>query len=146
MLSRKGFGATSEVIVVMGSIIIAVLLLLLVPKYLTDLMELMTLASAQAVSKDLAGLACISMAAPSNVSINYHGESEMIYYELSERSGVTTVNMVNKKGDVLETVSEPSCAIRTYIALSGRSQDFVVEKVRALIGTQYFNEVHIGTG
>jgi len=78
----KGQAEIVEAVGILALIAMIILILTQIPKIFTEFFNLLALASANVVSRDLAGLISVSAVAPKDITIEYAGASDKITYNV----------------------------------------------------------------
>ncbi len=94
--------AAAEFLMIIGMLAIVATMFSQVPKEVENLSELLTLSSADAVAKDIAGLIVTSASAPESITITYNLPEETSY-TIAIKNNYVTVTAISE--DKTETAS-----------------------------------------
>jgi hypothetical protein len=105
---------------------IMVILIMMLPNLAEDLFKMIALASADVVSKDLAGLISISGAAPEKIVITYQTPSKEFFYDVKIKDRIVDVKMIGEGKAVISNATA-RCAVDPEASFKN-VQKFVIEK------------------
>jgi len=113
-MKRKGAGEVGEVLT---AVVLAAALIFMayqIPKMIQDIAALLTVASAEATARDLAGLITISGAAQDKATIIYEGASTQIFYDITIKDRMVNIGDIRKGiGATGEKIKSAESPIRT---------------------------------
>jgi hypothetical protein len=104
---KSGQASATEVLMIFLITAAMLLLALQIPKIINDMWTLVSLASAEAVARNLAGLITISHAAAESVTIDYAGEDKNVLYDIEVEGRLVKVNAMQISHSILLESSEP---------------------------------------
>lgn len=107
-----------EIITVLGTVAMAAItvffIIEILPKAITDFQQFVSLASAEVVSRNLAGIISISAAAPNQITINYQPSEDYKYYVRTKNRVVDVKLLTQRFGMSGEIVSETAVDSKCY--------------------------------
>lgn len=153
VISKKGQAILTETLLIIFLSAAIVVAALQIPRIIKDFIDLMTLASAEATARDLAGLITVSGAATDSATIKYEGEDYDIFYDVRIEDRIVYVTGVRKEGElIMETEYSPLTTGWGKIAVGDISRIFIdtrvfnAEKIRTVTSVETYDDYDVSHG
>jgi hypothetical protein len=141
--SKKGQSGWIEILMTILMAAAIVTVAFQIPRMMQDFADLITLASAEATARSLAGLITVSGAAPDSITIIYESEGEDAFYDVKIEDRIVYITGLTTGGDAPErvkTLEGPLTEGWAKIAVGYLNKDFksvrvfTIEKERLVAG------------
>lgn len=130
--SRKGQGSLMETLLIIFLSVAIVAVAFQIPRIIDSFVDLMTLASAEATARDLAGMITVSGAATDDAVIKYKGTDADISYDVKIEERFVYVTGVRKDGELIMESGQPT-------GTTGVAKTAVGDIHRTLVERNVFN-------